>query len=405
MSSLPAGWYKDPADTTTQRYWDGEGWLGKAIPADAIPPDGPPPVEEEPPPSEAAASISGEPVTPGWPGQQLPPGTPPGWGTPPAGWGTPPGQIPPGQPPAGWGTPPGQPPAGWGTPPGQVPPGQPPAGWGTPPGQVPPGQVPPGQPPAGWGTPPGQVPPPGSAPPAYGQMPPPGWAPQPGWTPPPGWQPPPGMRMAAFPFPVQARPHGFALAGLGRRLVARLIDIFAVLLLSVVVNGYFAYQWIQEYRPIWHDMVTQMANGGSSFKTPQASTRMNELTLIILAVATLVWLAYEAPAIAGRGQTLGKRIMRIKVVAIESTEPLGFPRAWKRWVRLGIWTPAWTCCGLGFIAQFIDSLSPVFDPLLRQAFHDKVAGTVVIELPPGGAPPVDVTTGASSSSSSSEGRS
>jgi uncharacterized RDD family membrane protein YckC len=132
---------------------------------------------------------------------------------------------------------------------------------------------------------------------------------------------------------------------------------------------------------------------------------MNELTLIILVVATLVWLAYEAPAIAGRGQTLGKRIMRIKVVAVESTAPIGFQRAWKRWVRLGIWTPAWTCFGLGFLAQLIDSLSPTFDPLLRQAFHDKVAGTVVIELPPGGAPPVDVTTGAGSSSSSSEGRS
>ena len=37
MSSLPAGWYRDPADTTTQRYWDGEGWLGKAIPATDTP--------------------------------------------------------------------------------------------------------------------------------------------------------------------------------------------------------------------------------------------------------------------------------------------------------------------------------------------------------------------------------
>src|SRR3954467_4252706 len=54
MSSLPAGWYKDPADTTTQRYWDGEGWIGKAIPADAVPPDSPPPVEEEPPPATPA---------------------------------------------------------------------------------------------------------------------------------------------------------------------------------------------------------------------------------------------------------------------------------------------------------------------------------------------------------------
>jgi uncharacterized RDD family membrane protein YckC len=349
MSSLPAGWYKDPADTSTQRYWDGEGWLGKAIPADAVPPDGPPPVEEEPAASASPAPITGEavqPAAPGWPPQQLPPGQ----------------QFPPAQ---------------------QFPPGQqfPPTGWGGSPGQAPPGQIPPG-----W------------MPPAYGQMPPPGW------TPPPGWQPPPGMRMAAFPFPVQARPHGYALAGLGRRLVARLIDIAAVLLLNVVVNGYFAYQWGREFAPIYRDTVNQMANGGSAFDA-QPTSRMDALLWIMLIVATLVWLAYEAPALAGRGQTLGKRIMHIKVLPVEGTGPLGFARAFRRWMRLGIWTLAWGCLGFGLLIQFIDALSPTFDPLLRQAFHDKVAGTVVVELPPGGAVPVDVPTGAGSSSSSSEGRS
>ena len=70
MSSLPAGWYKDPADTTTQRYWDGEGWIGKAIPADAVPPDGPPSAEEEEPPP--AAPVVGAP--PPWKQpQQAPP--------------------------------------------------------------------------------------------------------------------------------------------------------------------------------------------------------------------------------------------------------------------------------------------------------------------------------------------
>jgi uncharacterized RDD family membrane protein YckC len=390
MSSLPAGWYKDPADTSTQRYWDGEGWLGKAIPADAVPPDGPPPVEEEPPAPPLSAPISGQPMggRPPIAGQQPPPGqAPPGQ--------VPPGQVPPGQAPPGWGTP------GWGTPPGQTP-----TGWGTPPGQTPTGWgTPPGQTPAGWGTPsgqipPGQVPPPGWPPPVYGQMPPPGWAP------PPGWQPPPGMRMGAFPFGVQARPHGYALAGLGRRLVARLIDIAAVLLLNVVVNGYFAYQWGREFAPIYRDTVNQMANGGSAFDA-QPSSRMDALLWIMLIVATLVWLAYEAPALAGSGQTLGKRVMRIKVLPVESTGPLGFARAFRRWMRLGIWTLAWGCLGFGLLVQFIDALSPTFDPLLRQAFHDKVAGTVVVELPPDGAPPVDVPTGAGSSSSPSspEGRS
>jgi uncharacterized RDD family membrane protein YckC len=117
-------------------------------------------------------------------------------------------------------------------------------------------------------------------------------------------------------------------------------------------------------------------------------------------VATLLWLLYEAPAIASSGQTLGKRIMRIKVVAIENTEPLGFGRAFGRWARLGLWTPAWACAGLGLVLQFIDSLSPVFDQQLRQAYHDKTARTVVIALPPKQQHPVDASVGGNGTSNS-----
>jgi RDD family protein len=89
--------------------------------------------------------------------------------------------------------------------------------------------------------------------------------------------------------------------------------------------------------------------------------------------------------------------MRIKVVAVENTEPLGFGRAFGRWARLGMWTPFWGCAGFGLILQFIDSISPVFDPQLRQAFHDKTARTVVIALPPDDRQPVDATAGNGSS--------
>ncbi|MCW2643103.1 MAG: transporter, partial [Dactylosporangium sp.] len=41
MSEIEPGWYKDPAEPTTQRYWDGEGWIGAPLPADASPPAGP----------------------------------------------------------------------------------------------------------------------------------------------------------------------------------------------------------------------------------------------------------------------------------------------------------------------------------------------------------------------------
>ena len=41
MSNVTPGWYKDPAEPTTQRYWDGDGWVGGSLPLDATPPEGP----------------------------------------------------------------------------------------------------------------------------------------------------------------------------------------------------------------------------------------------------------------------------------------------------------------------------------------------------------------------------
>lgn len=290
MSSLPSGWYKDPADTSTQRYWDGEGWVGNAIPADAVPPDGPPtPEAPVPPVARPVSPVSGMPAPPAW-GPQ------------------------------------------------------------------------PGPPPQGWGPQP------------------------PGWQPPPGWAPPPGVSMS-LPYPVRARPHGFALAGLGPRLMARILDIIAVLLLNVVVNGYFAYQFVLEFTPTWRQA---MANPLGP--QPQPTARATQLIWTMLIVATLLWLLYEAPATGATGQTLGKRIMHIKVFRVESTEPLGFARAFRRWAPLGLWTPFWGCC-IGALFQLVDSASPLFDQQLRQAFHDKSARTVVVALPPNDRQPVGTSSG------------
>jgi uncharacterized RDD family membrane protein YckC len=318
MSSVPAGWYKDPADTSTQRYWDGEGWLGKAIPADVVPPDGPPAAEPEPPtPDPAPAPIPAAPQSvPPLPPQTAGPSVPP--------------------PPPGW-TPQAPPPPGW---------------------------MP--QPP-----------------------PPPGWQPPPGMQPPPGWQP---VQAQPYPYPYpypmpvpEVRPHGMALAGLGKRLTARLIDIFAVLILNIVVNGYFGYLYLQDFRPGFRKYMEEVAAGNTAPILP-VTERMQTLSIAMIMIATLVWLAYEAPAIASSGQTLGKRILGIKVVPVEKNEPLGFARAFARWGRLAVWNLFWWC-GVGLIVQFVFALSPAFDPRLRQAWHDKAAATVVVDVPPGGAPP------------------
>ncbi|SDT75549.1 RDD family protein [Actinoplanes derwentensis] len=321
MSSVPAGWYKDPADPSTQRYWDGDGWVGKAIPADAVPPDGPPPPEEPEPVVEPTPAVPETAAAPAYqqPGQPaLPPGPPPGWAP------------------------------------------QPP-------------------PPPGWQPPPGMQPPPG-------------WQ-QPGSQPPPGWQPHPGAYpMHAYGYPVpEVRPHGMALAGLGQRLVARIIDILAVLLLNVVVNGYFVYLYLQDFTPIFRDYYDKVMAGETNPVIQQATPRMSTLSVAIVMIATLLWLLYEAPAISGSGQTLGKRLMRIKVVGIEKPGQIGFARAFTRWARLGMWTLFWWC-GIGMLVQLLFALSPLFDPRLRQAWHDKAAGTVVVAVPAGAFPTVDAAT-------------
>lgn len=295
--SVQPGWYKDPADPSTQRYWDGEGWIGKPLSIDATPPPGPPPVEPEPlaAPSRQAT------------------------GTPPA-------------------------PTGPVEPPGPALPPAPP-GWPYPyPTQATPRPSPPGAVPPGW--------------PQY-----------------------PIMRI---------RPHGLALAGLGRRLAARMIDILLVLLLNVLVNGWFVWSYVQEITPMFQEIMRRSLAGDSSTEgIPQASGRADGLQVVIILIAVALWFAYEVPAVANSGQTVGKRLLGLKVVALAEAPELNFGQAFRRWNTLALPTFLWYCCGIGFLLQLIDCAFPLFDRTLRQALHDKRAQTVVVRAPhePTAAPP------------------
>jgi hypothetical protein len=75
---------------------------------------------------------------------------------------------------------------------------------------------------------------------------------------------------------------------------------------------------------------------------------------------------------------------------MESGDRLGFGRAFTRWGRLGLPTLFWWCYGVGLMLQALDCLFVLIDRPLRQALHDKAAGTVVVQL---GESPVADTTG------------
>src|SRR5436305_5327973 len=91
MTEIAPGWYKDPAEPTTQRYWDGEGWIGDPLPADLTPPPGPPP----PPPRGIAPPA--RPAAQPRPAPTARPAPPPGPAAP-ARPAPPPGPTPPAQP-------------------------------------------------------------------------------------------------------------------------------------------------------------------------------------------------------------------------------------------------------------------------------------------------------------------
>jgi uncharacterized RDD family membrane protein YckC len=124
---------------------------------------------------------------------------------------------------------------------------------------------------------------------------------------------------------------------------------------------------------------------------PTMSSRGTWLSLAIILLIMGIWLAYEVPNIASSGQTLGKRLMRIKVVGLDATTPIGIRRAMRRWVPLGIPMIVWTCGPLGVLVggflQLIDCVSPAINRPLQLARHDRSAFTVVVQV--GTGPPTD----------------
>lgn len=188
----------------------------------------------------------------------------------------------------------------------------PPATYGQPPGQY-------GAPPGGYG--PGQygVPPPGAPP----------WGQQPY-----GAGPGPGL------------PTGTTPARLGDRLLARIIDGFVLLPISIIV-----------FALTYH-------NGNARIGVEDA-------------VGLAVQAVYEIVMISRYGATVGKRMRGIKVVRLQDgSVPSGGTVA----VRWGAMTALIVFGMLLFVIPGIAAmLSPTFDKSgRRQAWWDKAAGTIVI---------------------------
>ncbi|SDK68038.1 RDD family protein [Streptomyces indicus] len=249
-----------------------------------------------------------------------------------------------------------QPPAGSGSgspydsPQGGTPPPSDP--YGTPQGGTPPPSDPYGTPPpppndGGFGTPP---PPPGGGSP-YNTPPPP----------PPGGGDPYGGGGAfggygGGPDPLQGMP---PLADMGKRIAARIIDALIIGIPLGLIQLPFNNRIVETDTDDLGEVVTASYSGSSFIWT---------------LIAVVAFVGYEWFMVKKNGQTLGKKLMNLRVAMLQDgSTPPSSPALTRAAV---LWLPALLCCPC--LWWLILIVMVMTDKPYRQALHDKAAKTVVV---------------------------
>jgi uncharacterized RDD family membrane protein YckC len=194
-------------------------------------------------------------------------------------------------------------------------------------------------------------------------MPPPPGAPPPG---PPGYPVPPPGYVYAPPPPPPLSPGGQRLAEFTDRLVARIVDglILGLLTAALLVPGYLA---------VFFAIVDP--SDPEPFEDPLAFlVPIFALTAAAFLLSLALAYLYEVEAMYRTGQTIGKRVMNIRVIPVDPTQTLTRGAAFKRYLIQHVaaaFVPA---------LNWIDGLWQLWDKPYRQCLHDKFASTLVIKL-------------------------
>jgi uncharacterized RDD family membrane protein YckC len=178
------------------------------------------------------------------------------------------------------------------------------------------------------------------------------------------YPPPPGYR------PLPVAPNGAPLADFGQRLGAYLIDSLILGGVAVVLFCLGAAVLI----PIF----LSGARGRNVGDNPRDFTAFFLAYAIFIAVYMVVSIGlqylYQVVYQVRKGQTVGKRAMKIKIVSLADGSPMDRTAANKRFlVHVG-------CTLLGPLA-YLDGLWQLWDQPYRQCLHDKWPQTVVVRVP------------------------
>ncbi|WP_161606171.1 RDD family protein [Microlunatus speluncae] len=175
---------------------------------------------------------------------------------------------------------------------------------------------------------------------------------------PPAQQPMPGPPM---PYPPAAVPRT-DYASWGKRVGANLIDFIPAYIVSIV-----AMIW---YFGFIGSMITALQRGEDNYVPDLTSMSVWMIVLCVLSLLSLGWNIYNRWLTGGRtGQSLGKRVTKIKLISEQTGQPIGAGNAFLR-----------------DIVHYLDGIAyvgylwPLWDEK-RQTFSDKLMRTIVIDQP------------------------
>ncbi|MFJ3791992.1 RDD family protein [Kitasatospora sp. NPDC090091] len=159
-------------------------------------------------------------------------------------------------------------------------------------------------------------------------------------------------------------------AGLGRRLAARLVDTVVLVVVATAAAVPLGNSALTHVR-----QKLDQARMASSLTRRQVDVWLVDGVVVgkvavLLGILAFVGLLYEVLPTARTGQTFGKRLARIKVVAAGPAATRGrlpFGRSLVRWLVRNV--SAVLLLGLVW---------PVFDRPARRGWHDRAAGTRVV---------------------------
>ena len=193
-----------------------------------------------------------------------------------------------------------------------------------------------------------------TAPPAYG--PPPGYPTAPGYPTGPGYPTVPGY--GPPPAPGFAMPLRTDYAGWGKRVGAMVIDHIPTYIgLIIFYVGYF----------VW---LFRFSTGASTGTLDLAGGVLPMIVGSAIVLAGFGWTIYNRWLVAGRtGQSLGKRVTKIRLVSELTDAPIGPTNAFVRDL-------VHILDGMAYVGY----LWPLWDDK-RQTFADKIVRTIVVTAP------------------------